>query len=370
MSGESLTYNSIMRDLVKRIPEETPVRIVGKRIPISPKQVIFYDPKATPEFAHYIYEHLKEIKEWFQDLDYEFCYIPDMCSEITDEKIRYLIPNWEGGILEWLDCDLLKSWLFCQRGKLGAGFVRLDNGKKTMCKHFPLVPPSKIPWDEQLDQYKYYLLERYRSCNQICGDQIRFSISTAHEDDSLFSFFETKISLADQNFSEEAISDEVKRIVEQLQTEGFAEFVLRCMVPVEPKLSRIVITPSYEIVLPDYGNLLIEMSPLPKAIYLLFLKHEEGLFFKELVDYKDELRSIYEKITNRTNTNVIDDSLDKVTDPTNNAINEKNSRITEAFVKHIDKSLAKSYCLTGLRSERKRITLPRKLVEWQCELPL
>lgn len=110
------------------------------------------------------------------------------------------------------------------------------------------------------------------------------------------------------------------------------------------------------------------MSPLPKAVFLLFLKHPEGLYFKDLVDYKDELHGIYEKITNRTSSMVIGDSIDKVTDPTQNAINEKCSRIREAFIKHIDKKLAKSYYITGWRSKPKRITLSRNLMEWQCDL--
>ena len=172
--------------------------------------------------------------------------------------------------------------------------------------------------------------------------------------------------MADSNFSEENISVEIKRMIEQLHKDGFEEFVLRCMVPVDEKLSRVTITSNYEIVLPDYGNKIIEMSPLPKAVFLLFLKHPEGLYFKDLVDYKDELRGIYEKITNRTSSIVIGDSIDKITDPTQNAINEKCSRIREAFLKQMDERLAKSYCITGFRSERKRITLPRQLVDWQC----
>jgi hypothetical protein len=140
------------------------------------------------------------------------------------------------------------------------------------------------------------------------------------------------------------------------------------MVPVEEKLSKLVITKKYEIVLPDYGNKTIEMSPLPKAVFLLFLKHPEGIYFKNLVDYKDELRGIYEKITNRTSASVVDDSIDKVTDPTQNAINEKCSRIREAFTQQMDKSLARSYYITGWRGGAKRITLPRHMVKWQVEV--
>ena len=345
--------------------EEKEIRFADRSFRMNPNQVLYFDPDGTSEFSTYIEANLDDIECWFFDLGYRFCYIPDVCKNITEEEIRYLIPNWNGEPLHVLGNDVLKPLLVGKYSKTKAGFIRVSDESWMTYSHFLLVPLDKMGFEVQLEIYKPFLLERINSCNNI-----RFSISNAENDDNLYSVFEKKMSLADKSFSEDGISTEIRRIVEYLHKEGLEEFVLRCMVPIEGKLSRMVITPKYEIILPEYGNQIVEMSPLPKAVYLLFLRHEEGLFFKELVDYKDELRAIYEKITNRTSTDVIDDSLDKVTDPTNNAINEKNSRITEAFVKHIDKSLAKSYCITGLRSERKRITLPRKLVEWQCELPL
>ena len=48
-------------------------------------------------------------------------------------------------------------------------------------------------------------------------------------------------------------------------------------------------------------------------------------------------------------------SINDVTDPTKNAINEKCSRIREAFVKHFDEQIAKNYFITGTRSEPKKI---------------
>ena len=352
LSVESPTQTPVMPNLVRRIIDESTVRMKGKHFSLGPDQVVFYDPNYTSEFSSYIGGHLDEVKDWFQDLDYKFCYIPDICKHITSEQIQFLFPNWTDGIVQVVGNDLLKSWLYEKDSNIGAGFLRLN----------------KKSWDEQLNQYRPLLIESHNQCYEICGDQIRFSISRASEDNSLYSFFEKKLSLADGNFSEDEIGDEIKRLVKQLHKEGFEEFVLRCMVPVEEKLSRLVMTSNYDVVLPDYGNKLIEISPLPKAVFLLFLKHPEGLYFKDLVDYKEELRSIYGKITNRVSSLVIGNSIERVVDPTENSINEKCSRVNEAFLKQMDERLAKKYCITGYKSERKRITLPRNLVEWQCEL--
>ena len=360
LSVESPTRTLVMPHYARTTNEESVIRMKGKFC-LASNQVVYFDPNHTSEFSLYIESHLDEIKEWFDEYDYEFCYVPDICRQITTEQIQYLFPNWKKGTAETLGNDFIKSWLHKNNSTIGAGFLRLDDGLKKTCKFYPLVPFATKSWEEQLSQYKQFLLDRYNEFDHIC-----FSISEPGEGDGLYSVYEKKLSLADNKFSEEEISAEIRRIVEQLHKEGFEEFVMRCMVPVEEKLSRITITPRYEILLPDYDNKIIDMSPLPKAVFLLFLKHPEGIYFKDLVDYKEELRGIYEKITNRTSASVVGDSIDKVTDPTQNAINEKCSRIREAFIQHMDKRLAENYYITGFRSERKRITLPRHMVDWQC----
>jgi hypothetical protein len=51
-----------------------------------------------------------------------------------------------------------------------------------------------------------------------------------------------------------------------------------------------------------------------------------------------------------------------MTDARSNSINEKCSRIKEAFVSKIDESIARNYYITGSKSEPKSITLDRSLV--------
>lgn len=60
-------------------------------------------------------------------------------------------------------------------------------------------------------------------------------------------------------------------------------------------LSPLVITEDYRFLLPDYGNKEVQLSPIHKALYLLFLNHPEGIEFKNLVDHREELLSLYRK---------------------------------------------------------------------------
>ena len=58
-------------------------------------------------------------------------------------------------------------------------------------------------------------------------------------------------------------------------------------------------------------------------------------------------------------------SIEDVTNPLLNSINEKCARIRSAFVKEFDESLAKNYFVAGERGEAKKIALPRDLVIWE-----
>ena len=107
------------------------------------------------------------------------------------------------------------------------------------------------------------------------------------------------------------------------------------------------------------------MSPLVKAVYFLFLYHPEGIVFKRLSEYRDELIDIYENIKGEEINAVMMRSVEDVTDPTKNSINEKIARIREAFVTRFDERLAVNYVVRGERGEPKRIPLHREFVEWQ-----
>jgi len=109
----------------------------------------------------------------------------------------------------------------------------------------------------------------------------------------------------------------------------------------------------------------IKMEPLVKAVYLLFLRHSEGIAFKQLPDYREELTEIYNQLKPSGLTNKALQSIEDVTNPMLNSINEKCARIRGAFLEQFDDYMAKNYYINGLRGEAKKITLSRSLVEWE-----
>ena len=131
------------------------------------------------------------------------------------------------------------------------------------------------------------------------------------------------------------------------------------------KFSRITIAKDYTILLTDYDNKEVKMEPIVKAVYLLFLNHPEGIAFKHLPDYRKELADIYQMIKPFGLTERAIRSIEDVTNPLLNSINEKCSRVRAAFVAEVDPSLADQYYIIGKSGEEKKISLPRDLVIWE-----
>lgn len=169
----------------------------------------------------------------------------------------------------------------------------------------------------------------------------------------------------DQEFVSLTLLEDMDVRVKKLRSKGFNEWTFRSLFKTKAQLSRLVITKDYRILLPDYNDIEVKMEPLVKAVYLLFLNHPEGIIFKELADYREELLNIYKKLKPMGLSKRTVQSIEDVTNPLLNSINEKCARIRSAFVKEFDEGLAKNYYVTGERAEAKKISLPRDLVVWE-----
>lgn len=159
-------------------------------------------------------------------------------------------------------------------------------------------------------------------------------------------------------------------------------------------LSRIVVTRDWRILLSDY-NKEVELTPVHKAVYAFFLKHPEGLEFKQLPDYRGELTRLYTSvleaetqpehhgILRRRKTidaSQVKDTIDRLVNPLDNAINEKCSRIKAVLATLVDKYQLPYYIIAGhavkhvegstrVWYERKKvITIDRSLVTLEPEV--
>ena len=182
----------------------------------------------------------------------------------------------------------------------------------------------------------------------------------------------------------EEVAQEVRRLVGKLQAEGRSDLLLRAIgVPLleelrieaaKGKLSRLLITKDYRFILVDYNYKEVELQPVHKAVYLLFLAHPEGIEFKYLPDYREELTRYYMATAKMLDKEKIIEGVNHLVNPLDNAINEKCSRIKKVFLDLMDEYTA-SYYFISSHTQRlvagssriwfqrlKVITLPRELV--------
>ena len=121
------------------------------------------------------------------------------------------------------------------------------------------------------------------------------------------------------------------------------------------------------------------MTPVHKAVYMLFLNHPEGIEFKQLGNYRNELLRYYMSTSRLMDRIAIETSVDMLVNPLNNSINEKCSRIKSAFLSIMDQYKASFYIVSGHTKKHvvgsaktwyerlKIVTLPRELVVWEAD---
>lgn len=179
---------------------------------------------------------------------------------------------------------------------------------------------------------------------------------------------------------------QIRQLVNDLQMIGRNDLLLRAItVPVLEELrteaargtlSKLFITKDYRFILAN-GNREVQLNPIHRAVYLLFLSHPEGIEFKRMAGYRDELLAIYRKVSPQTDSDKAIETVNRLTNPLDNALNEKCSRIKSAFCALMDEYSASYYIIDSQAQQVvadsprkwfrriKAIRLPRELVIFQ-----
>ncbi len=319
--------------------------------------VIFMESGYDPIINKCIADNLQAIKKLFYKYELNFFYMPCFDKDM-DEIIAYRAPYLQPKTINnkrWKSDAFLGYLTRAERNmQLPPCLIAQDSDDIINAYIFSLGCESDIlPCFEDFCSEIYY--ERWNST--AFASRLIEPIGPWPSPDETF---ESDI---------EDIMEDVRRKIDYLRYSGVSQWALEQLVKPELRLSRLVVTNDCRIILPDYNNMEIKMQPLVKSVYLLFLRHDGGILFKHLSDYRDELHQIYNKVrtcsappVGATNEQILN-SIRLVADPLSNSINEKCTRIREAFISRFDDNMAKYYYVTGRRGEPKRITLPRNMIE-------
>lgn len=344
-----------------------------KDLPFEPdkNQIIYIDGTNNISIDSLIKYNYFGIRRCFEARGYDFCYIPYLKKELENyEKIHYNAPYAKSGHAKYITDDnfILRYMVEPNKRKEVPPSLLYyipdfeDDNIPDAQYWFRCIPVTELSFD--IDPVLRGVLKDILKDIDENSDHFLYRMD---DDEMPLMASECRTNIADEEFDHEAkvLMQEIEERIERLKEKGIKTYIIERLVLNNKRLSKMVITKKYDIILYEYFAH-IRMTPLPKAVYLLFLKHPEGIMFSYLPDYREELLEIYKKLKGRMyNEDEAKKRIWDVTDPLSNSINEKCSRIREAFVSQFDERFARWYYVDGKRGEPKKIALPRDLVEWE-----
>lgn len=330
--------------------------------------VLYFETEYNKEVNDYISNHYKEIQIKLAKSNLKLLFLPTIKALENDADVQNLY-------------ELISTHLQIPDGPSPAFIHCVQQMGNDLEKKNIVYSYSPITGK---DQHQIGLeIDRYIEYARYPKDEIYYSLGNKYKQgDAEYD--------ADNEFYWEGsqISDEVKQKIEEIEKKTSEDKVLETLLYIinefkdkKPELcnklskqiydevdktfkkkSRIYIDKQFRIFLKDYGNIEIELTPLPKTFFLFMLKYPEGVMFKELYKYKQELINIYCRIGNRSDLEQMQKSINDMTNARSNSVNEKCSRIKEAFLSKIDNRIALQYYVSGNRHEPKKIPIDRSLV--------
>ncbi|MBR4774948.1 MAG: hypothetical protein IK008_02490 [Bacteroidales bacterium] len=146
---------------------------------------------------------------------------------------------------------------------------------------------------------------------------------------------------------------------------GFEPSVLARSV-LEPIPVKLYISHNYTIHTqsPDGSEMLLR--PLVRALFILFLKHPEGILLKRRDVFRQELEQIYSIIAPETAPETISKRVGRLMNPEENAFSENVSSLNATLDRLFPQGVAGNYKIQGYNGYPRRILLDPLLVEWEC----
>ncbi len=361
---------------------------------LQPNQIIYIEDEYNLVINDYFKNHYDKVNQIVTEinkvcqLDLKVLYIPRIIDELKNSNnlnsiLSYYFPGVEiygvnklqSQIATFQTKNFTKIFMDSMNytGEVLPGFIRIkkDRDRETNEYQYSYVKVA-VPNNLELEKVLYFYLSHvgdvvHNVYYQLANEKNYFRDGNTYE---LTEFW--------FNYDTHKLAQDIKEKIDLLKHSGSQHLLLNVLGQQYNEvtktdgignngLSRLVIEKDFRIILPDYNNLEIELTPLPKAVFLFFLLHPEGVLLKHLCDHRTELLEIYKQLSYRETWEEILRSIDELTDPTKNSINEKCSRIKESFIRHFEERLAQFYYITGDRGKEKRITLNRDLLTWNID---
>lgn len=153
-----------------------------------------------------------------------------------------------------------------------------------------------------------------------------------------------------------ALMEKVQQRLKALGTEVVAVEVLE---PVE-----LYIDQRYTIRMGASDGPVLPLRPLVKALFILFLRHPEGILLKQRDRFRQELEDIYTIISPATAREDIQARVGRLVNLQDNSFSEKASVLNARLEELLPAGTAEDYKIQGYNGHPRRIPLNPLLVHW------
>ena len=379
--------------------------------------VVYVETEYNQPLNSFICNNMEYIRKGFLEKNYHFVYIPEL-KKLSDEDLACAFPLDTASMTDEIRNDI-RNITTEQFSHMFASLIGMDfSGSKAgllSLHRYHNDEGYKIP---DLDYSKSHFV--YVDLQDCCPDNIKEAF------EEYFEFYARELSpgpfcvrpreeypldiwqkgetgglqnnVPDYLFYDVqqkmlGIAEEIRQRVEILKQGGYIELLLHTLGADLVKqindsrktatpLMHLNISDNLRIFIPELDNREMKMPALARALYVFYLRHEEGVEFKFLSEFTEELFSLYRLASNRLDDSRLRTTVDSLVNPTENKINECVSRIKAAFLSVMDEYAARNYCLQMRSKEFRReasdeegkvrifkdmakyISLPRHLVRY------
>ncbi|MBQ0016426.1 MAG: hypothetical protein KBT04_05535 [Bacteroidales bacterium] len=372
---------------------------ISKALPFEPQddEIIFIEPEENPWLEAFIEEYYDDIVELFRSRKMRFVYMPRMIQGLNQERLDYNYPGMSFQPQSLTNAEVVKRFYLTffdnalspmPRTPLLLRFKRFNTynkkfpggnpgsevGEFYVFSHFSLpTEPSR----KQTRQATYK--EDVRKEETIASSAVETKPLSDSEErrDELVPILRDYLSNVGENIyfslgpkplstltaEEHQLIEEINERVEKLRNKGVSEMVIKSLFDV-PKVqaSHLRISNDFRFYLTDYDNREVKMSVLPKVLYLFYLKHPEGVTFKDLSRHKKELMGYYKQISNRVDLQKMELSIKNLGNSESNSVYEKCSLIRAAFLREFDESVVDDFLVKELGEHKRVVKVNRDLI--------
>ena len=322
--------------------------------------VLYVESKYDENVNQQIEKQYDSISQMLHSSEREFFYLPKVMRDIQAKKsifrntLSYIEPTLSEEQLDIIDRDLCQLDSVALSKEIFLNYLNING--------FNLDRPSfffKIRSARPSSHQEFLILE--------IKDEPLTTLQRFYAlESNIANLKPDNLSEKELRFLKKFELQNPKSTKDELQYTGFHKTIIDTLLKYNGNhgISRLFVTTKGDLYLTDRNNTEVKMPALCKALYILFLLHEDGISLNYLDDYKTELYRIYRQISTYSDDELLHQAVNNLTDFIGTTMNANLSRIKRAF-KSILGDEATLYLIQGDKGEKKTINLDRKLVVFE-----